>query len=155
MSELTRRDVLRYVPTAALAGGLALAIEVRPAAAVPGSMQEAIAEVVGKAKVSVGRVKLDLPPLSENGSTVPCTVSVESPMTAKDRVTAIHLFNEKNPQPNVMNIHLGPRAGTATVSTRIRLSDSQTVVAIARMSDGSFWSQSAYVIVTVGACLES
>ena len=59
-------------------------------------------------------MKLDLPPLVENGNAVPLTVAVESPMTADDHVKAIHVFNEKNPQPNVISVQLGPRAGRAT-----------------------------------------
>jgi sulfur-oxidizing protein SoxY len=81
-------------------------------------------------------------------------VTVESPMTAADHVKAIHLFNEKNPQPNVISVQLGPRAGQARIATRIRLSDTQTVIAIAETSDGAFWSDSANVIVTMGACIE-
>ena len=71
---------------------------------------------------------------------MPLTVTVESPMTAADHVKAIHVFNEKNPQPNVISVALGPRAGKASVATRIRLADSQKVVAIAEMSDGTFWT---------------
>jgi sulfur-oxidizing protein SoxY len=117
-------------------------------------MQTAIAKIVGEAKVNIGRVKLDLPPLVENGNTVPCSVDVDSPMTAADYVKAIHVFNEKNPQPNVISVHLGPRAGRASIATRIRLADTQKVIAIAAMSDGSFWSDSVEVVITVGACLE-
>ena len=84
----------------------------------------------------------------------PLTVAVESPMTAEDHVKAIHVFTEKNPQPNVISVQLGPRAGRATFSTRIRLADSQNVIAIAQMSDGSFWSDEIEVIVTLAACLE-
>ena len=75
-------------------------------------------------------------------------------MTAADHVRAIHVFTEKNPQPNVVSVHLGPRAGRASVSTRIRLADTQTVTAIAELSDGSFWSDRVDVIVTLAACLE-
>jgi sulfur-oxidizing protein SoxY len=82
------------------------------------------------------------------------TVSVESPMTATDYVKSIHVFNEKNPQPNVIGVHIGPRAGKASVATRIRLADSQKVVAIAQMSDGSVWSGQVDVIVTLAACVE-
>jgi sulfur-oxidizing protein SoxY len=64
------------------------------------------------------------------------------------------VFNEKNPQPNVISAKLGPRAGRALIATRIRLSDSQTVTAIAEMSDGSFWAHSVDVVITLGACLE-
>ena len=80
--------------------------------------------------------------------------SLISAMTAKDYVKAIHLFAEKNPQPNVISVHLGPRAGKATIATRIRLADTQTVTAIAEMSDGSFWQDTGDVIITLGACLE-
>jgi sulfur-oxidizing protein SoxY len=111
-------------------------------------------KVLGEAPLHKGKVKLDLPPLIENGNAVPMTVSVESPMTQSDHVKAIHVFNEKNPQPNVVSIRLGPRAGKGAVSTRIRLADSQTVIAIAEMSDGSFWSDEADVVVTLAACVE-
>lgn len=149
----TRRDVMAIASL--LAGGCVVpSITVRPATATPADMQAAIARVTGNARVSVGKVKLDIPPLVENGNTVPCAVTVESPMTPVDHVKAIHVFNEKNPQPNVFSARLGPRAGRASVSTRIRLSDTQTVVAIAEMSDGSFWSDSVSVFITLGACLE-
>ena len=138
------------------AGGVALGslLAVEPARATGPAMQEAIRKVVGAARVNPGRVRLDLPPLSENGNAVPLGVSVESPMTAADHVRAIHVFTEKNPQPEVVSFHLGPRAGRASVATRIRLADTQTVVAISELSDGSFWSASAAVVVTLAACLE-
>ena len=117
-------------------------------------MDEAIRALVGEATVTRGRVKLELPPIVENGNTVPLTVTVDSPMSEADHVTGIHIFSEKNPQPYVAAFDLGPRAGKAAVSTRIRLADSQQVVAIARLSDGSFWSDSADVVVTLAACAE-
>ncbi|MGA8002436.1 MAG: SoxY-related AACIE arm protein, partial [Pseudolabrys sp.] len=124
------------------------------ASATPASMASAIRQVTGEAVVQPGKVQLDVPPLVENGNTVSLTVSVTSPMTAADYVKSIHIFNEKNPQPNVVAFHLGPRAGRAQVSTRIRLADTQTVIAIARMSDDSLWSAKADVIVTLAACVE-
>jgi sulfur-oxidizing protein SoxY len=124
------------------------------AAATADAMADAIRKVVGTATPTEGRVKLDVPPLVENGSTVPLTVSVESPMTEADHVKAIHVFNEKNPQPNVFSARLGPRSGKAMVGTRIKLGDSQRIVAIAETSDGKFWSAGADVIVTLAACLE-
>jgi sulfur-oxidizing protein SoxY len=117
-------------------------------------MDDAIRKVVGAATVNPGRVKLDLPPLIENGNAVPLTVDVTSPMTGADHVRAIHVFTQKNPQPNVASFYLGPRAGRARVATRVRLADSQTVVAICELSDGSFWSDSADIVVTLAACLE-
>jgi sulfur-oxidizing protein SoxY len=149
----TRRRFLR--DAAALAGttGLALVL-VRPATATPETMRAAIEKVTGTAPVQKGKVKLEVPPLIENGNAVPLTISCDSPMTAADHVKAIHVFTEKNPQPNVVTFHLAPRAGRAKVATRIRLADTQTVVAIAQMSDGSFWSDEVDVVVTLPACLE-
>jgi sulfur-oxidizing protein SoxY len=147
----SRREILQAA--AALAGGGVL-LSIRPAAATPEMMKDAVRAVIGEAPVKKGKVKLDLPPLVENGNSVPCTVAVESPMTAADHVKAIHIFNEKNPQPNVISVKLGPRAGRASFSTRIRLADSQTVTAIAELSDGSFWSDDIDVIVTLAACIE-
>ena len=122
--------------------------------ATPEALAAVIKEVTGGAPLREGKVTLDIPPLIENGNAVPLTISCESPMTADDHVKAIHVFTEKNPQPNVVSVQLGPRSGRATVSTRIRLADSQKVIAIAQMSDGSFWSNEAEVIVTLAACLE-
>jgi len=124
------------------------------ARATPEAMAAAIQEVVKGAPIRDGRVTLDLPPLVENGNTVPMTVTVESPMTEADHVRAIHVFNEKNPQPHVLDVRLGPLNGRAFLATRIKLADAQKVVAIAEMSDGTFWRASADVIVTLAACIE-
>jgi sulfur-oxidizing protein SoxY len=149
----TRRQFLGLAASAAVLGPATLAGP-RPAEATPATLAAAIAHLTGAAVVHVGKVKLDLPPLVENGNTVPMTVSVSSPMTPEDHVRSIHVFNEKNPQPNVGNFYLGAQAGRAQISIRIRLADSQKVVAIARMSDGSFWSATADVVVTLAACTE-
>jgi len=146
-----RRELL--TGAGALAGGLLL-VSMRSADATPASMRAAIRNVLGDVEIGKGKVSLDIASLVENGNAVPMTVAVESPMTASNYVKAIHVFNEKNPQPNVISVHLGPRAGKASISTRIRLADSQRVVAIAQMSDGSVWSDEVNVIVTLAACVE-
>ena len=142
----------------ALAGGLALGATAASAsgaqASTPGQLETAIRSMIGEAEVRKGKVTLDLPPLVENGNTVPMTVTVDSPMTKDSFVKAIHVFNEKNPQANVISVKLGPRAGKADVSTRIRLADTQRLTAIAEMSDGTYWSDTQEVIVTLAACLE-
>jgi len=101
-----------------------------------------------------GRVKLELPVLAENGNAVPMKVTVESPMTAADHVKAIHLLSERNPVRNMATFHLGPRAGRAVVASRVRLAGSQRVVAVAELSDGSFWYDVAEVNVTASACMD-
>ena len=150
----SRREFLLAAGSAAAGLGLVSVVRIEPAGATPAAMQEAIRKVVGPARVTPGRVTLEVPPLVENGNTVPLAVSVESPMTAADHVRAIHVFTEKNPLPEVVSFRLGPRAGRASVATRIRLADTQTVVAVCELSDGSFWSGSADVVVTLAACLE-
>jgi sulfur-oxidizing protein SoxY len=149
----SRRGFLGLAGGAAVLGAVPM-LTLRPAEATPATLAAAIRNVVGAAVVRTGKVKIDMPPLVENGNTVPMTVSVSNPMTSEDHVRSIHVFNEKNPQPNVGNFYLGPRAGRAQVSTRIRLADSQRIVAIAHLSDGSFWSTTVDVVVTLAACTE-
>lgn len=144
----TRRDVL------AGAGSMSL-LAVHPALATPEAMAAEIRSFTGGLDIREGRVVLDIPPLVENGNSVPVEVRVDSPMTPQDHVRTIAIFNERNPQPDVVRFHLTPRAGRALVSTRIRLGDSQTIVAIAQMSDGTFWRASADLIVTLPACVET
>jgi len=149
----TRRRFLSLAGGVTVAGTIPV-ITLRPLQATPAMLTTAIRNVVGEAQIRTGRVKLDIPPLVENGNTVPMTVSVASPMTAADYVKSIHVFNEKNPQPNIGNFYLNPSAGRAQISTRIRLADTQKVVAIARLSDDSFWQVAADVVVTLAACTE-
>jgi sulfur-oxidizing protein SoxY len=149
----TRRQFLGLAGVAAVLGAVPV-VTVLPAQATPATLTAAIRSVTGTAVVRTGKVKLDIPPLVENGNTVPMTVSVSSPMTADDYVKSIHVFNEKNPQPNIGNFYLGPRAGRAQISTRIRLADTQKITAIARLSDDTFWSVSVDVVVTLAACTD-
>jgi sulfur-oxidizing protein SoxY len=136
------------------AAGIAASVVLRPARAAAGDLAVAIASYTGHAQVSAGKVKLDIAELVDNGNVVPVTVTVESPMTAADHVKSIAIFNEKNPQRDVARFTLGPRSGKASVSTRIRLAATQKIVAIAQMSDGSYWSHTVDVIVTAVACIE-
>src|SRR5262245_13100072 len=148
-SHLSRRGAL-------VAGGGALAaLVVRPAQATTQTMQTAIREFSGGAAITQGRVTMDIPPLVENGNSVPLTITVDSPMTETDFVKTIAVFNERNPQPNIGIFHLNAHSGRAFVSTRIRLGDSQTIIAVAQMSDGSLWSGSVELIVTLPACVEN
>lgn len=146
MPFLTRRRTM--------AAGLAVALLPAGARATPDAMAAAIRAVTGGAPLREGGIRLDLPPLVENGNAVPLAVAVDSPMSEADHVRALHVFNEKNPQPHVFDARLGPRNGRAEIATRIKLGDSQRIVAIAELSDGSFRSASADVIVTLAACLE-
>ena len=149
----TRRQFLSLAGSVTVAGTIPI-VTLRPLEATPARLNSAIRNIVGEATIRTGKVKLDIPPLVENGNTVPMTVSVASPMTPDDYVKSIHIFNEKNPQPNIGNFYLNPSSGRAQVSTRMRLADTQKVVAIARMSDDTFWQVAADIVVTLAACTE-
>lgn len=149
MKALNRRDLIAQGFALAAAG-----LWCRPAQADAPELAAAIRAWAGAATVRPGRVVLDVATLVENGNSVDLTVRVDSPMTAADHVTAIALFNERNPQRDVATFALGPRSGRAQVSTRIRLATSQQLVALARLSDGSVWSHTVDVVVTLAACIE-
>ena len=152
----TRRRFLAAAGGLAAAAGLPVQAQVRTLA-VKGSeadMRAAIVKLAGSAAIKPGRVRVDLPALVDNGNTVPLSIEVDSPMSEADHVRGIHVFSEKNPEPVMVRFRLGPRAGRAKISTRVRLADTQTVVAIAEMSDGSFWSGKVDVVVTLSSCLE-
>jgi sulfur-oxidizing protein SoxY len=137
-----------------LLAAASLLVLVRPAGATPGRMAQAIAAYTGNVAPTTGRITFEIAQLIDNGNAVPVTIRVDSPMTAQDHVTGIAIFNEKNPEADVIRCTLGPRAGKAEVSTRIRLATSQRLTALAKLSDGSCWQQSVDVIVTLAACVE-
>jgi sulfur-oxidizing protein SoxY len=144
----TRRIVM------AGAAALGASVMLRPVFAATGDLDVAVATYAGRAPVTAGKVKIDIADLVDNGNVVPINITVASPMTAADHVKSIAIFNEKNPQRDVARFELGPRAGKASVSTRMRLAATQKLVAVAHMSDGSYWSHTVEVIVTVVACIE-
>jgi sulfur-oxidizing protein SoxY len=139
-----------------MAAGLGTAVGVtwRPAHALSDELAGALRGFTGGTPTQEGRVHFDIAPLVENGNTVPITLSVQSPMTAADHVQAIAVFNEKNPQRDVVSCRLSPASGKAVVSTRIRLATTQQLIAVAKMSDGSYWTHTVDVIVTLAACIE-
>ncbi len=127
----------------------------RAADAAVESVDAMLFKVTGGARIQPGRVKLELPVLADNGNSVSLKVSIDSAMTPADYVKSIHIYAARNPRPNVANFYLGPRAGRAQVSTRVRLGGSQRVLAVAALSDGTFWSATADVVVTLSACYDA
>lgn len=142
---MKRRDLL------AAGAGMAMLALVRPASATPAEMAAAINAFTGGARPQAGKVKFDIAQLIDNGNAVPVTVSVDGGV---ENVRAIAIFTERNPQTEVAVFTLSPRSGKAEVSTRIRLATSQRLMAVARMSDGSYWSHGVDVIVALAACIE-
>ena len=145
---MKRRDFL-----AGVAGALVAPALPEAARAQYNSIDPAIRALTRGAPLEKGKVTLELPQLADNGNSVAMRVAVDSPMTAADHVKSIHLFSERNPVPRMASFYLGPKAGRAEISSRVRLAGSQRVTAVAELSDGSFWFDSAQVVVTLSACL--
>lgn len=148
--EPSRRELV-----AGAGAGLALlALPQDVLAAAPPALPEFVARITQGAVPERSRITLDIPALVENGNSVDTRIFVESPMTETDHVRWIHLIAEKNPFPDMARFHLGPRSGRAEVATTLRFAASQTVTAVAALSDGSFVMADADIVVTLSACID-
>ena len=143
---MKRREFLAGLAGTLVSSGAALAQE--------DPLGPPVGIVTNGVPVRKGKVKLELPQLADNGNSVPIRITVDSPMTASDHVKSIHLYSDRNPVPNMASFYLGPRAGKAEINTRVRLAGSQRVTAVAQLSDGTFWSDTAPIVVTLSACLD-
>ncbi|MCW5750118.1 MAG: hypothetical protein KIT81_03145 [Alphaproteobacteria bacterium] len=155
--DLARRPSRRRLLV--MAGGAAVALAAArmlagPAQAAPAEARRLL-ERLTQGKAKAGRIRLGVAEIVENGNLVPVTLSVDSPMTAGDHVRRLHLVAERNPQALAASFTFTPLGGKAEVQVRIRLLDSQTVFAVAEMSDGSLWIAEKSVQVTVGGCTGS
>ena len=152
MKNRSRRRFL----AAAAAGALAAHVRVS-AAAIPKIevLEPLVQKITAGAPLQEGRVTLDIPSLSDNGHAVPLKITVDSAMSERDHVRAIHVLSEKNPRPVIATYHLGPRNGRAEITTRVRLNGEQRILVIAAMADGSFHAATASVLVTETACLDA
>lgn len=130
-----------------------LTLVATPAIATPETMAAAIRDAFGDTPIEEGKVNVTLPDLTENGNSVALSVEVDCAMTEDDHVRSIHVFSEKNPLPDIATFYLNAQSGRARVTTRIRLADSQSIVAVATMSDGTLRRGSAKSIVTLAACV--
>ena len=137
-----------------MTAGSALTAMLTPAAsATPDDADQAIREIFGDRPIHEGRVWVKLPPIAENGNSVAIDISVDSPMAEDDHVRQIAIFSPRNPIPTIAQFQLGPHAGRAQVSARVRLAGTQTLRVIAEMSDGTLWSGKASTYVTLAACV--
>jgi len=133
-----------------LTGGALVALP-SLAEATPDDVTRVLRAAIGNRVPQKGRVKLDIPVMVENGNSVTLTVSIDA---LPEDVTAIHIFADGNPLPNVAHIRFGPSAGHPRLTTRMRLATSQTVSAVAEMTDGTCWIDEVTLLVTLAACIE-
>ena len=146
--QLNRRDLLSVG-----AGTVLIAASPLQSFAAQADLARARRDLFGERPVNEGRVTLSLPPIAENGYSVPLSVEIESPMTGRDYVKRVAILSPRNPLPLIAQYHFTPQSGRAKVEARIRLSGTQTIQAIAEMSDGSLWSGSQETVVTLAACV--
>jgi sulfur-oxidizing protein SoxY len=109
-------------------------------------------KLYGDKSMADGKIKLDLPEIAENGLVVPLNIDVDSPMTEQDYVKAVHVFADGNPLPQVVTYKFTPQSGKAAASVRMRLAQTQNVIAVAEMSNGALYTTKAQVKVTIGGC---
>jgi sulfur-oxidizing protein SoxY len=148
LSALTRRNTL----VLGLAASAAALLPSLPAFAAEPTADDMINEFTKGAASEESGITLEVPEIAENGNTVPFTVSVESPMTEKEYVRAIHVISTGNPQPGVVTFRLTPQSGKAAVASRMRLARTQDVIALAELSDGKVLQNRRSVKVTIGGC---
>jgi len=127
-----------------------VAFGVSSAFAKASDVEAAIQAIADGASISEGKITLKTPELAENGYSVPVAVAVESPMTADSYVESVAIFADGNPQPDVITFNFTPESGEAFASTRLRLAKTQNVIAVAKMSDGTIFSDTRAVEVTIG-----
>ena len=150
MRTLDRREFV--VGGIAVATATAVAVGEALAQAAPQGWEEAVKKILGDAKATDGKLTMDLPEIAENGNTVPFSISVDSPMTDKDYVKAVHVISTGNPQPGVATFRFTPQSGKAAAASRMRLARTQEVIALAELSDGKFLQAKRSVKVTIGGC---
>ena len=145
-----RAFVLGAAAVAAIAPFLAGEVSAQSA---PQAWQEALKRIVGEAQPTTdGRLTFDLPEIAENGNMVPFTIGVDSPMTEKEHVKAIHVIATANPQPSVATFRFTLLSGKASASSRMRLAQTQDVIGLAELNDGKFLMTRRPVKVTIGGC---
>jgi sulfur-oxidizing protein SoxY len=135
-----------------LGGAATIALLPASAHAAPEHVAAEIKKLFGDKKTTEGKIKIDLPSIAENGLVVPLSFEVDSPMTDKDYVKAVHFFAEGNPNPHVASFQFTPMCPKASAAVRIRLAQTQKIVAIAEMSSGELFTSAKEVKVTIGGC---
>ena len=145
---LSRRNVLVMISMTAISGfcGNLAALAATP------SVKDEMKRLFGDRIAEAGKIKLDVPAIAENGLVVPLNIDVDSPMTSEDFVKVVHVFADGNPNPMIGSFHFTEVSGKASFQTRMRLAQTQNIIAVAELSNGKLVSAQAEVKVTIGGC---
>jgi sulfur-oxidizing protein SoxY len=132
-------------------GAIAGVLVARQAFATPDETKAWISSAA-KGTPKDGKVTLKAPEIAENGNAVPVTISVDSEMTAASYVKAIYIAADGNPNPGVATYEFTPMSGKAEIQLRVRLAQTQKLVVVAEMNDGTLYTASREIKVTIGGC---
>ena len=153
MSQMNDLNLTRRALFASAGSAVLITATPMSAWAAEEDLRQAQLDLFGDRPVQNGRVSVELPPIAENGHSVPISIKIDSPMTETDYVKRVVILSRRNPLPVIGEFNLSPYSGRAEVSTRIRMSGTQSIQAIAEMNDGSLWRGRMETVVTLAACV--
>lgn len=150
---MLRRDFIKGVGVSAASLALLPSVSFAAPASNALTYDAALKAITGgKEAVASKKMKLKAPEIAENGAVVPVTIEVDSPMSSSDYVKSLHILASKNANSRCLDAFLTPANGKAMLSTRIKLGETQDVVAIAELSSGEFLMATQNIKVTIGGC---
>ena len=112
-----------------------------------------VAELLAGSTPHENGLQLDLPSVSEDGSAVPVGIEFTGELQPGDRLSSLHLFATENPKPELIGFRLLSEYTLPSFNTRIRLNESQQVIAVAISEQGHSWVSAKDVRVTISGCL--
>ena len=118
----------------------------------PQAFKQAMEQFIGKARPQAEGLLLDVPVLADNPSGVPVKVKVTLPISEQDWCEEIIVLADLNPSPLACRLQFTAAAGTAEASVRLRLSQTQTIHALARMKSGKVLATKQAVTVAASGC---
>lgn len=142
---LTRRDAMQVSLTALLCLSAPVRAQQLVAVSASATLEELVAAFAGEGPIENEGVALTLPAVAEDGYRV--SVSIDAPGAEE-----VLLIAPGNPVLPVLNAKFGSLAGAQTISTRMRLGQTQDVLALARMPDGNVRRDQQPVSVVIGGC---
>ncbi len=125
---------------------------VGPLAPNPAEFKKQVDQFTGSATPVADGLQLDVPTLADNPSAVPVKVKVTAPITEQDWCEEIIVLAELNPSPLTCRLHFTALTGTAEAAVRVRLSQTQTIHALARMKSGKVLVAKQAVTVAASGC---